>query len=216
MKKSFKTWTRQELKKVFGLVQVDSLNALNDWTNTVEITLSEMETDFLDRLLKKSLRYLDSWNETELREKFIIKVLELIDFEFEELECHTFAERYLSANINGVTLYGFVAWFVALGVQTPDIPFFFIHEYKAEGAKDLDGRGQLLSTMLATSSLNANDAPMHGTFILGRLWFFVSMHRQQFAETSAYDVLKKEDLYEVTKILKKQKQLIWELLQLKA
>ncbi len=83
MKKSFKSWTRQELKKVFGLVQVDSLNALNDWTDTSEIALSETKIVFLNQLLKKSLRYLDSWNETELREKFIIKVVELIDFEFE-------------------------------------------------------------------------------------------------------------------------------------
>ncbi len=208
MKKSFKSWTRQELKKVFGLVQVDELAGLNDWTTTSEITLSEVETDFLDKLLKKSLRYLDSWNETELREKFILKVLELVDFDFEEYECHTFAERYLSANVGGYTLYGFIDWFVALGTQIPDKPFFFIHEYKAEGAKDIDGRGQLLATMLATNALNEIETPMHGTFILGRLWFFVMMQGAQFAETTAYDVLKKEDLYQVTKILKKQKMFI--------
>ncbi len=208
MRKSFKSWTRQELKKVFGLVQVDELAGLNDWTNTSEITLSEVETDFLGKLLKKSLRYLDSWNETELREKFILKVLELVDFDFEEYECHTFAERYLSANVRGYTLYGFVDWFVALGTQIPDKPFFFIHEYKAEGAKDLDGRGQLLATMLATNALNEIETPMHGIFILGRLWFFVMMQGAQFAETAAYDVLKKEDLYQVTKILKKQKMFI--------
>jgi hypothetical protein len=156
---------------------------------------------------------LDSWNETELREKFIIKVLELVDFDFEEYECHTFAERYLSANVNGYTLYGFVDWFVALGTQIPDKPFFFIHEYKAEGAKDLDGRGQLLATMVATNALNETDAPMYGTFILGRLWFFMMMENGQFTETAAYDVLKKEDLYKVTKILKKQKLIIQHRLQ---
>jgi hypothetical protein len=213
MRKSFKNWTRQELKKVFNLTQADNLTILDDWIDTSGIVLLENEIMILDNILKKSLRYLDSWNETELREKFIIKIVELIDFEFEELECHTFAERYLSATINGCTLYGFVDWFVASGTQLPEKPFFFIHEYKAEGAKDLDGRGQLLSTMLATSALNQSKAAMYGTFVLGRFWFFVALTDTQFAETSAFDVLKKEDLYQVVKILRKQKMIILERLQ---
>ncbi len=99
MKKSFKNWTRQELKKVFGIVQVNHLPVLDDWTNIDKISLSEHEMAFLDLLLKKSIRYVDSWNETELREKFIIKILELVDFEFEEYECHTFSERYISTQL---------------------------------------------------------------------------------------------------------------------
>jgi gag-polyprotein putative aspartyl protease len=68
--------------------------------------------------------------------------------------------------------------------------------------------GQLLATMLATTTLNETESPMYGTFILGRLWFFVVMQNGQFAETSAFDVLKKEDLYQVAKILKQQKAII--------
>jgi hypothetical protein len=208
MRKSFKNWTRQDLKKAFNVVQVDSLKPLDDWINTSQTVLTEAETTILDNLLKKSLRYLDSWNETELREKFIIKITELVDFEFEEQECHTFSERYLSATIDDYTLYGFVDWFVASGTQQPEKPFFFIHEYKAEGAKELDGRGQLLATMFATKKLNQEQEVMYGTFVLGRLWFFVALNNLQFAETPAFDVLKKEDLYQVVKILKRQKDII--------
>ncbi len=215
MKKSFKNWTRQELKKVFGVVQVDNLSSLDDWTNVADITLSAEETTFLSNLLKKSLRFVDSWNEVELREKFIIKILELVDFDFEEYECHTFAERYLSAQVEGVTMHGYVDWFVATGYQYPEKPFFFIHEYKPEGAKELDGRGQLLSTMMMTNHLNEDNLPMFGTFVQGRLWFFMSYHNKQFAETSAFDILKLEDMLQVVKILKKQKALIFNRLQSK-
>jgi hypothetical protein len=128
MKKSFKQWTRQELKKVFNLTQADTLTALQDWTDIQTTVLTDAEDQFLRQLLQKSLRYVDSWNETELREKFIIKILELVDFEFEEQECHSFSERYLSVTTQNVTLYGFVDWFVATGYQFPEKPFFFIHE----------------------------------------------------------------------------------------
>jgi hypothetical protein len=208
MKKPFKSWTRQELKKVFGLIQVDNFAPLNNWVDAANITLSDIEIDFLDKLLKKSIRYADSWNETELREKFIIKILELVDFDNEPLECHTFAERYLSATINHYTLYGFVDWFVATGTQYPETPFFFIHEFKAEGAKEIDGRGQLLATMMATNALNGDNLPMYGTFVQGRLWFFLTSHGLEFGETSAFDVLKKDDLHQVVKILKQQKAII--------
>lgn len=215
MKKSFKQWTRQELKKVFNLTQTDTLKPLQDWTDTTSIVLSESEQEFLAHLLKKSLRYVDSWNETELREKFIIKILELVDFEFEEQECHSFAERYLSVTTQNVTLYGFADWFVATGTQFPEKPFFFIHEYKPEGAKELDGRGQLLATMLATKTINDDNLPIYGTFVQGRLWFFLVYDGVQFAETPAFDILKINDLLEVFKILKQQKMMIIQRLNIK-
>ena len=134
--------------------------------------------------------------------------MEFIDFEFEEQECHSFAERYLSATVDGAMLYGFVDWLVATGYQFPEHPFFFIHEYKPEGARELDGRGQLLSAMLATAALNADDMPIYGTFVQGRLWFFLAYHDRVFAETPAFDILKLDDLLRVMQILKQQKAVI--------
>ncbi len=208
MRKSFKYWTRQEIKKNFHLTQSDSIPPLQEWIEVADITLSESEMNYLNHLLKRSLRYVDRWNETELREKFIIKIIELVDFEFEDLNCHSFAERYLSAQVGDYTLYGYADWLVATGSQFPEVPFFFIHQYKPEGAKDIDGRGQLLATMLATNTLHKNTSPIFGTFVVGRLWFFLALEGLSFAETSAFDVLKIDDLYQVVKILKKQKSII--------
>ena len=67
--------------------------------------------------------------------------------------------------------------------------------------------------MLATSALNKGDFPIYGTFVQGRLWFFLTYHNLEFAETSSYDMLKIDDLLKVVKILKKQKAIILQRLE---
>lgn len=209
MKKSFKHWTRQELKNNFNIQQTDSLAALTHWTDLKQTELTTNETAFLTQLLHKSHRNLNNWNETELHEKFIIKILELIDFEFEEHNCHTFAERYLSAQIQHISLHGYIDWLVARGFQYPEKPYFFIHEYKPEGAKEIDARGQLLAAMLVAAQFNQTPTqPIYGTLVQGRMWFFVVYEEGLFAETPAYDALKMNDLLAIAQILKKQKQII--------
>jgi hypothetical protein len=62
--------------------------------------------------------------------------------------------------------------------------------------------------MMATKTLNDDNLPIYGTFVQGRLWFFLVYDGVQFAETSAFDILKINDLVAVFKILKRQKAII--------
>lgn len=79
---------------------------------------------------------------------------------------------------------------------------------RQELKKVFGGRGQLLSAMLATAALNADNIPIYGTFVQGRLWFFLAYHDRVFAETPAFDILKLGDLVRVMQILKQQKVVI--------
>lgn len=124
MKKSFKYWTRDDLYTEIGLDKADSLVELDQWLNTTA-QLEAQEKVFLERLAKKSEPYIDNWNEVELREKFIYKVTDLVDFDMPELKCTFFAERYLSTTIQHITLYGYADWLVASGMTKPKNPFFF-------------------------------------------------------------------------------------------
>lgn len=182
---------------------------LDNWLNNDAI-INTQETEFIERLCKKSEPYIDNWNEVELREKFIYRVTDLVDFDMPEYKCTFFAERYLFVTIKHITLYGFADWMVASGMTKPKNPYFFIHEYKPETEKQIDGRGQLLAIMLATQALNKTNAPIYGCFIHGRMWFFVVLVDLRYTISRAYDGTQMDDLTDIVKILKKQKEIILE------
>jgi hypothetical protein len=206
MKKSFKYWTRDSLYKELGL-EVAPMPLLKDWLNTQEV-LTEPEMQFLNVLAERSEPYIDSWNEAELQQKFINKVVNLVDFDMPEHRCTYFAERYLSATINEYTLYGFADWMVAEGVTQPSHPYFFMHEYKPEGEKQIDGRGQLLALMMAARTLNNDNAPICGCYVHGRMWFFVVLDDFKYEISHSFDATRKQELQQIACILKEQKKII--------
>jgi hypothetical protein len=206
MKKSFKYWTRDSLYKELGL-QVGAQALLKTWLNNKE-TLTSGEMDFLDQLAERSEPLIDSWNEAELQQKFVNKVVDLVNFDMPEHRCTFFAERYLSASINQYTLYGFADWMVAEGVMQPSRPYFFMHEYKPEGEKQIDGRGQLLALMLAAKILNNDSAPISGCYVHGRMWFFVVLDGLRYEISHSFDATRKQELHKITCILKEQKNII--------
>ncbi len=209
MKKSFKYWTREDLYLKLGLESKPNIAELQQWL-VAEETLTREEVVFLDRLVDRSIEFIDVWNEMELMQKFINKVVDLVDFDLVEYRCTYFAERYLSATINDITLYGFADWLVAKGTHLPTYPFFFMHEYKPQGEKQIDGRGQLLALMIATQALNKDNFPIYGCFVHGRMWFFVVLKGLNYEISRSFDATRKEELYQIVKILKNQKNIIVE------
>lgn len=207
MRKSFKYWTRDDLFTEIGLDRADKNTVLDKWLNN-DAFVEAQEVTLLEHISKRAEPYIDNWNEVELREKFIYKVTDLVDFDMPQYKCTFFAERYLSVTIKGITLYGFADWMVASGMTKPKSPYFFIHEYKPETEKQIDGRGQLLAIMVATQALNNDNEPIYGCFIHGRMWFFVVLKELKYTISRAYDATQLEDLIDIVKILKKQKEII--------
>jgi hypothetical protein len=207
VKKSFKYWTRYDLHIEIGLANRVGMADLKDWISHTE-TLCATEIQVLDRLVERSSNFIDGWNEAELMQKFINKVIDLADFDMPEYFCTYFVERYISATVNQHTLYGFADWMVAKGITQPTQPYFFMHEYKPEGEKQIDGRGQLLALMLATQALNNKEDTIYGCYVHGRMWFFVVLKGLEYEISQSFDAIRKEELYQILCILKRQKQMI--------
>ncbi len=207
MKKSFKYWTRDELYKELGLNIAPKMPILVQWLNA-NPTIRVEERLFLDNLATKSENSIDAWNEAELMQKFINKVIDLVDFDLPQQRCTYFVERYLSATVQKHTLYGYADWMVAEGVIRPSHPYFFMHEYKPEGEKQIDGRGQLLALMLVAQELNKDEQPIYGCFVHGRMWFFVVLQGLSYDISQAYDATRKEALHKIFQILQHQKEII--------
>ena len=63
---------------------------------------------------------------------------------------------------------------LAKGRQIPQLPIFFIQEYKPESGPNGDPLGQLLIEMVTAQALNNEpEQTVYGCYIIGRNWFFV-------------------------------------------
>jgi len=198
---NFTQWTKQKLEHAFGIQRVSENNELTNWLNgTVEITKSEKET--LMTLAKRSAPYLEDWNEIELITKFIAPVTNLVDFDTDKFKL--FAGRKISATLNGTKLNGIVDAIVATGTQDPEKPFFCLHEYKRSARAIADPAGQLLSEMLAIQTLNNDNQPVYGVYVLASNWFFVVLDKKKYAISPFYNALSEQilDIFKSLKYLK--------------
>ena len=201
--KSFKYWLTQELHETFGLVRLPLSPLLDAWLSATE-PITEAEQTRLEQLRTNLLANADYWNEEELKVKFIGQLLDLVQLEGPAFR--TFYDRPLTATVNTIRLYGTVDMVVATGFQIPTEPFFCIHEYKQEGRREGDPKGQLLAAMLVAQTLNTPHHPVYGCYVLGRNWFFVVLTGSDYAISDAF-VATQSDLktiFQALRFIKRQ------------
>jgi len=205
-KLTFKQLTRNILKDVFGLKQFRKHEVLDNW---VEIsknqTISEFEEQNLLLYQEKLIKRGVAWNEFELSEWFIGPILSLVNFDTDDNSL--FAFREISAKVNDYELSGRPDVMFARGMDEPQIPYFFFHEYKKQTDPDGNPQTQLLGAMLAAQSLNNNQKPIYGVYIIGHDWKFVILLENQWCETNPYHATD-EELLDILKMLKALKQII--------
>jgi len=213
MKKTYSSWSKDELRTILGLTKTQQCLSLDKWIAAAEQqTITEFEERTLEHLYQKGRDRIDVWQEAELRDQFISVITSLVDFYSYQHFFNAFSERTLSATIQELELTGKVDWMVATGEEIPQNPFFFIHEYKKEEANtntNASGRAQLYAMMRAAQELNKDqESTIYGCYVLGRFWFFTTLVNNQYCITNAYNATTREGLLTITKILKAQKELI--------
>ena len=196
--KSFKYWFTQELHEQFGLIREDNSPLLKEWI-TSNADISETEQKRLEDLRSLLATNAEYWNEEELKMKFIGQLLDLVNLDTPQYRW--FYDRPIRANVNGMTLNGTVDMMVSTGFQLPKKPFFCIHEYKQEAKRDNDPKGQLLIEMIAAQTLNQNEFPVYGCYVIGRSWFFVVLIEKQYDYSVAFDA-SQEDIFQIFKNLR--------------
>lgn len=226
--KSFKSWTRRELQLYLGLQRKKDFQPLENWLEMEKnIDLSAKDDAFLTALRDDAEEVIDLWNETELRENFILELTKRVNFRNKSLAISNFAERYFSEKIVKdnilAKLHGYVDWMVASGIGYPEKPFFFIHEYKPSEGQTNDGKGQLLAAMYTLQHLNNQkpqptlfgipkhfykNIPIYGAYVIGRYWYFAALEGDNYNFSEGFISTKKSDLISIFKILKAQKQII--------
>ena len=202
--KSFKYWKTHELQEHFGIQKIKKSKELADWL-AVSSEVTPAEKAELDKLQEPLIEMVQYWNEATLQYYFITPFLRMIDFRSDKYQA--FLEAKLSFVHNNQTIQGKIDFLVASGEFAPKTPFFALHEYKPEPHISTEPQGQLLVAMMAAAQENEKkgiDLPLYGTYIMGRLFFFVYFYKNQFATSLAYDSTR-SDLYSIFNILKKAK-----------
>ena len=211
---NFKYWTRDKLKERFGLERTIKHPILQEWLSSQAI-INDFEKQSLLFGLEAMLLYVDYWNEEEVKLKFIGNLISLTQYDTRNLSA--FADREFSGIVDGEEISGKPDFMVARGKQEMKAPFFFVHEYKKEVNNDTqDPAGQLLSAMLVAYEQNLTipdlkEKPLYGAYVVGRFWFFVILQAKEYAISLAYDSTHEDQLLDIFRILKANRQLIREI-----
>ena len=214
--KSFKKWRAEEVERDFGISEVDQLNELEAWVSA-QPELTDRQLEELDAVHSKARRFVPNWNEEELKLFLISRLLNVVDFN--EQAYRAFAEQQIGFSKGTIGARGFVDFLVAHGKQTPQAPYFLLQEYKPENKTTYDALGQLLVAMAVAQRLNEESGfmqPIYGAFVIGRLWFFVTLVDKRYAVSLAYDCTRKDQITVVLNALQQVKIYIEESLQTSA
>ncbi len=194
------------LEKTFDLVEVEGLETLTQWIDSINnYTTDDYENRTIKHLQSKLQYRVNDWNEQELIEHFIGPLFSIVDFNGKEYGM--FSERPMKAIIGEYELSGSPDAVVAKGRRRPDIPYFCFHEYKKENEPKGDPAGQCLAAMLAAQTLNNNQIPIYGIVVKGLNWYFLVLQGKEYAITKPYQAID-EELFDIVKLLKHLKTII--------
>jgi hypothetical protein len=170
---SFSRVTFEDLLDLIDIREVMDYSVFEEWFG-FDYSLNQDEKAFLEDLLARNLRFLDTYLEEELKAQFIIPLLNQVDF-FQG-QVRGWYERPLQARINNVLLHGRTDYMVARGIETPRKPYFFIQEYKQEFG-DRHPKNALLAEMMVALELNGA-SQMRGAYVIGKSWTFVLLNKE--------------------------------------
>lgn len=174
---------------------------LNRWLDVIvpnDFALPELLEEKRERLAWE----VDVWNEEELKMHFLSIVFTFAKFEVAH-KIKLFYERSLSATVNDTALTVICDALLAspYGINTPQKPYFFMQEFKKGKKIQDDAEGQMLIAMLIAQELNQDEKPIYGCYILGRHWYFTTLHEKKYCVSKAFDATQYDELVLILHIL---------------
>ncbi len=194
---NFSTVKFEELEELVQLRIVDNDSIFDDWL-LFDYTISASDLELLATLIRKHKVRLSSYMEEDLKAKFIIPILNQVDFMINDKR--DWYEATLKGSIGKAEFRGFVDYMVAKGEQTPKKPYFFIQEFKPS-IPDRNPEHQLLAELLVAIEKNKTTV-MRGGYIIGQNWRFVIVEKIaenqfEYFVSQQLDCLDIEDLKQI-------------------
>jgi hypothetical protein len=199
-------WIEGLIVKTFGLKNVlDVFPRLDEWLNVK----NDLDAPTIAELEKRRLvlrKRVNGWNEETLKMKFIAFILDMVDYDTDDIEGVFDAE--LKGTVQGIKLS--VVADYALSKFTFDLkeqPYFYFHEYKPR-KKTKDPIAQLLLAMLIAQEKNEVQRPLYGCAVVGELWYFMVLENKTYSISNGYIAANADDLQTILLILRKFKHIL--------
>ena len=191
---SFSTIKFKDLKQLVELIPKVGNDVFDKWF-LFDFPLTESDMIFLESLIEENQIRMPYYSEEELKMKFIGPLLNRVNFNFGRVT--DWYERPISGKINDVEISGQTDFLVAKGYDEPELPYFFIQEFKPS-RKGSDPEIQLVAELLIAIEQNKWEE-MIGTTIVGKVWDFilirkVGKNRYDYFKSVGFNALNKEDL----------------------
>ncbi|MEM0991631.1 MAG: hypothetical protein AAGI49_01280 [Bacteroidota bacterium] len=191
---SFANVSFKQLNAIVPIKQVIDERKFEDWFK-FSYELSAAEVDFLTALIKKNKSYINSYSEEELKIKLIGPLLNKVNF-FKGA-FRDWYERTISAEINDTIFSGKVDYMVAKGFKEPELPYFFIQEFKPSFSNSLPDDQLLAELMVAIAQNRTKEAK--GAYIQGRYWNFAILEKDEsnsylYSLSQSFDAIQLEEL----------------------
>ena len=196
------------LISTYQLESVFKSTLLDNWLNS-SYPLEDFQLKAVERLSKNYEREGDSWNEEELKVRFIALVIEIVNID-EEGKIKLFLERNISAEVGEYQISVNVDLMFAgqIGRNTPSHPYFFLQELRKGKKSTNDPEGQMLAAMIASQKINDDNKPIYGAYQVGRNWIFSILSGKEYHISRQFDVSKADDLKSSIFNLKRIKDLV--------
>ena len=208
----------KDLEFIVSLKRNISTIVFNDWFEA-EIQINQNDQVFFDNLIRENYFLIESYNEEELKVKFISPILNHVKFTDVVYEIRDFYEQQMTYKTDRFILTGTTDFLVSKGLEYSKKPYFFIQEFKKSIRND-DPRPQLLAELISAVELN-DFKVIKGAFIIGGNWNFVILDKldhdkyQYFVShtlnaTNINDLLQiyKNLIFVKQKIIQAEKQLV--------
>lgn len=199
--------TQQKMYKIFGLRMTKKIPELEEWLANLP-NLNETEELISQYYQGQLLDNINNWNEQELSLGFIGPIFNLVKFQI-PYQLNFFAQRTISEQIGEYELIGKPDGMLASGYYEPETPYFAFQEYKKDVNNSGDPIGQNLAAMLVGQVKNGINKPIYGCYVVGRLWYFMVLNGKEFAISKSFSA-DDEDIFEIVKILKALRDILFE------
>lgn len=199
----------EEVIDTYQIIRIKTCTLLQDWLDAPSSTLQDYEINLLNQLPQELDEWQYAWNEEELKMNFIAPLLRIVNLNHKGV-IGTFFERKIKGKVKGIAISVTCDCLVATPKLSgnPDMPYFFLQEYKRSKGDSHDPEGQMLAAMLLAQELNQNGKPIYGCWLQGKNWNFTVLHGLDYCVSHQFDATKPTELMQIVFILRKLKELI--------
>lgn len=199
----------EEVIDTYQIIRIKNCSILQDWLNAPITTLKEHETELLNQLPLELDEWQYAWNEEELKMNFIAPLLRIANLNQKGV-IGTFFERKIKGKVKEIAISVTCDCLVATPKLSgnPDLPYFFLQEYKRSKGDSHDPEGQMLAAMLLAQELNQDNKPIYGCWLQGKNWNFTVLHGLDYCVSQQFDATKQGELAQIVFVLRKLKALI--------